>query len=233
MLRIVLVAAVALVAGMVLRGALDTPGTPASGRSTPSPAAEEPGVPGGVAGSEPGPSGEAAGVPVGFARSEAGAVAAAVNVTAAVSQRLLYRSDEEVAAAVAELAASGTEDAQVDDALARLGEVRPRLAAGSGPTWWVVAPLATRVLGFSEERATVSVWLVRVLAQTGVAVPQSTWATVTVELVWEEDDWRLWSTTERPGPTVVADGTDLPASAEQLNAALAQFTPHEPGRPSR
>jgi hypothetical protein len=51
----------------------------------------------------PGPAGEAAGVPVGFGDDEPGAVAAALAYSTA-SQRWLYFTDEEIEAAIAEIA---------------------------------------------------------------------------------------------------------------------------------
>ena len=66
-------------------------------------------------------------------------------------------------------------------------------------------------------------WVVRVLSRQGVVVPQSSWITETVELVWEAGDWRLWSDESTPGPTPVLDGSDVPASAAELETELTGF----------
>ena len=197
-------------AGMAVRGAI--------GDGSEAPSVTRP-----HASSGPGPTREVAGAPAGFARTRAGAQAAAVAYTATLSQRLLYAEPEAAEAALRAVAATASEETLVSEALTAVRQVREPLAAGSGPTWWVVEPLATKVGAYTEDRARVSVWLVRVLSHAGVVVPQSSWSTETVELVWERGDWRLWSDDASPGPTPVLDGSDLPASAAELDADLAGF----------
>ena len=82
---------------------------------------------------------------------------------------------------------------------------------------------AAKVEAHTTDRARVSVWMVRVLSRPGVVVPQSSWVTETVELVWEDGDWRLWSDESTQGPTPVLDGSDLPASAAELDVDLTGF----------
>jgi hypothetical protein len=87
----------------------------------------------------------------------------------------------------------------------------------------VVEPLAAKVEAYTADRARVSVWVVRVLSRQRVVVPQSSWVTEAVELVWEGGDWRLWSDESTPGPTPVLDGSDVPASAAELDSELTGF----------
>lgn len=159
----------------------------------------------------------------GFAQDRAGARDAAVAYTAHLSQRLLYLEPADAEAAVRAVAAAASVDTLVADTRASLAAARGPLAAGTGATWWAVRPLAAKVEAYSPQRARVSVWLVRVLARQGVAVPQSSWATETVELVWENGDWRLWSDTTTAGPSPVLDGSALPVSAAQLDRELDGF----------
>jgi hypothetical protein len=207
-------AALIFLAGMAARGAVG--GEPSQPQAAP-PTPAVSGRPG------PGPTREVDGAPAGFARTRDGARSAAIAFTATLSQRLLYLDPEAADSAVRAAAADAFADALAADAQAALAAAREPLTAGTGTTWWVVQPLAVEVEAFSPERARVSVWLVRVLARQGVVVPQSSWVTETVELVWEDSDWRLWSDTSTPGPTPVLDGSDVPASAAQLDAQLAGF----------
>ena len=161
--------------------------------------------------------------PAGFARSRDGAREAAIAYTATLSQRLLYLEPEAAEAAVRAVAADASVDTITRDVLAALETVREPLAAGTGATWWVVEPLAAKVEAHTTDRARVSVWMVRVLSRPGVVVPQSSWVTETVELVWERGDWRLWSDESSPGPTPVLDGSDVPASAAELDTELTGF----------
>lgn len=207
-------AAAVFLAGMATRSALHD-GTPAEAPpQTSAPATPSTG---------PGGTQDAGSAPAGFARTEDGARAAAIAYTATLSQRLLYLDPTAVEAAVRAVAADASADSLTADALAALNAAREPLAAGTGATWWVVNPLAVKVEAFSPSRARVSVWLVRVLSQPGVLVPQSSWLTETVELVWEAGDWRLWSDASTPGPTPIVDGSDLPASAAELEAELVGF----------
>lgn len=161
--------------------------------------------------------------PAGFARSRDGAREAAIAYTATLSQRLLYLEPAEAEAAVRAIAANASVDTITRDVLAALETVREPLAAGMGATWWVVEPLAVKVEAHTTDRARVSVWTVRVLSRPGVVVPQSSWVTETVELVWERGDWRLWSDESTPGPTPVLDGSDVPTSAAELDTELTGF----------
>jgi hypothetical protein len=216
-------AAVVFLAGMAARGAISAPAAPPA----PSPQAERSGTAGA------GPTREESGIPVGFAPSRDGARAAALTYTATVSQRALFFTPAQAEVAIRLVAADGAEAPLVNDALAQLDAARTPLATGTGTTWWVVRPLAARVEAYTADRARVSVWQVRVLSRQGVVVPQSSWITETVDLVWEHGDWRLWSTTTRPGPTPVLDGSDLPASAAALDGDLRGFTPVDAGSGSR
>jgi hypothetical protein len=81
---------------------------------------------------------------------------------------------------------------------------------------WSELPLTARVVRAGATRAQVQVWSVVVLGAPGVGVPHQAWRTVTVDLAWERDDWKVdgWSST--PGPTpVLTDGADA-ASLEDL-----------------
>lgn len=207
-------AALVFLAGMAARGAVDDRPPEAAPSVLVEEAARSLG---------PGPTREVNGAPAGFAHTRDGARSAAVSFTATLSQRLLYLEPAEVDAAVTAAAAEASAHTLAADAATALTAAREPLGSGGGTTWWVVAPLATKVEAYALDRARVSVWLVRVLSQPGVVVPQSSWVTETVELVWERGDWHLWADDSAAGPTPVLDGSDLPASAGELDSALSGF----------
>ena len=169
---------------------------------------------------EPWWSGTAAG---GFGRDEEGAVAAALAYSAA-SQRWLYLGEREVAEAVAQIAAPQSVDDLVAEVVEETGTAQDELAKSEGPVWWWVDPLAWRVEAYSDARASVAVWAVTVLSAQGVAVPQSEWMTVTVDLEWVEGDWRVTAIGDRPGPTPIASPRDEPWDAVPFTEALEGFT---------
>jgi hypothetical protein len=156
-------------------------------------------------------------------RDEAGAVTAAVRYSAA-SQRWLYLTDNEVAAAVAEIATPGAARSLADETVEEMRVARDELVNTSGRVWWLVHPLAWRVESFSAGSASIAVWTVTVLSATGVAVPQTEWMTVTVDLAWVDDGWRVDAIRDRPGPTPMTGPQDDPWDAQQFDDSLDGFT---------
>jgi hypothetical protein len=155
-------------------------------------------------------------------RGEEGAIAAAV-AFACQLQDWLYLDDAALAATIESIAAEGASARLVAEATADLGVSRDALAQSSGPVWWVVRPLASRVEHHRGDQAEVSVWSVSVLSAEGVAVPQADWSTTTYELHWERDAWRLVDVRESPGPTPQLGGRDEPAATDAFAAALEGF----------
>lgn len=210
---------VSLVAGVFLvRHSADSPSAP--GRDTRTVADDPRPVP---HAEQVGPAGQAAGVPVGFAGDEQGAVAAAV-AYATASQRWLYFTDEEIAAAVAEIATPVAAPRLAQDVVADVSMARDQLGASQGRIWWLVRPLAWRVEDFRDPEARVSVWTVTILSAAGVAAPQSEYLTVTLDLAWVDGDWRVDSVRDAPGPTPITGPQDQPWDAEPFDEALDGFT---------
>lgn len=211
---------VALVAGVLLLR-LGNDSAPGNDR-TDSPSVDEaprPTVPAGVAG----PAGESAGVPVGFSADEPGAVAAAVAYSTA-SQRWLYFTDEEIEAAIAEIATPVAAPRLAEDVVADISMAREQLAQSSGRIWWLVRPLAWRVDDYRDTEARVSVWTVTILSAASVAAPQSEFLTVTLDLSWVDGDWRVDGVRDTPGPTPITGPHDQPWDAEPFDSALDGFT---------
>lgn len=156
-------------------------------------------------------------------RDEAGAVAAAVAYTAA-PQRWLYLTDDEIAAAVEEVATPEAAGPLVAETVEEISVAREELAQTSGRVWWLVHPLAWRVESHSPDDATVAVWTVTVLSAAGVALPQTEWLTVTVDLTWVDGNWRVDAVRDRPGPTPMTGPQDEPWDAQPFDDALEGFT---------
>jgi hypothetical protein len=203
--------AMVFLAGMAARGLVTSSRRPAE--STPS----------AVVARGAGPTRVEAGMPVGYADTGDGAHAAALAFTTVVPHRALYLSRDQVVAAINVLAANGAQSTLTAQVLADFDQAQPRLATTTGITWWAVTAVAIRTDAYTPERARFSVWVVRLLSKQGVVAPQSSWATVVIELVWERDDWRIWSQTSTPGPTPTLDASDAPATAAGLDARLEGF----------
>lgn len=175
-----------------------------------------------VAAGEVGPSTTRGGMPAGFRRDEAGARAAAMTYACA-SQRWLYLSDAQVEATVAAVATPSAAPRLARDVVGEVRAAREALAASAGRVWWIVRPLAVKVASFDRDRARVEVWVVSVLSAADVALPQSDWTTVTVDLAWQEGDWRVDAVADRPGPTPMVGPKDQPWQPEPFDEALDGF----------
>ncbi|MCB1010627.1 MAG: hypothetical protein KDB15_03090 [Microthrixaceae bacterium] len=211
----------ALIAGVLLIRIGQDNGSGDDDNNDARPAAETPRPT--IATGRAGPAGDAAGVPVGFSADEPGAVAAAV-AYATASQRWLYFTDEEIEAAVAEIATPAAAARMAEDVVADVSMAREQLAQSSGPIWWLVRPLAWRVDDYRDTDARVSVWTVTILSAAGVAAPQSEFLTVTLDLSWVDGDWRVDGVRDTPGPTPITGPHDQPWDAEPFDEALDGFT---------
>lgn len=162
------------------------------------------------------------GAPANFDHSERGAVDAA-GAFVCTGQALIDMDPLASEEAVRQMAAGATADTQVREMSSRLDAARQALAKGSGPIVYRQASLAWRLDGYAPDRARVSIWNVGVLSRQGIAPPQASWSTSTFDLVWERDDWRIWSETVTPGPAPLLDNSSAPATSAQLTSALDGF----------
>lgn len=156
-------------------------------------------------------------------RDGSGAVAAAVTYATA-PQDWLYLGDNELTAAVGDLATEAATPRLASDAVGDVRSARAALGASPGRVWWLVRPLAWSVDTFEIDQAEVSVWTVSVLSAEEVAAPQSEWSTVTVDLVWSDGRWQVDGERERPGPTPLGGPGDQPWDAAPFDGALEGFT---------
>lgn len=159
----------------------------------------------------------------GLAAGEQGAIDAAV-AYATASQRWLYFTDEQITAAIAGIASPAAAPRLARDVVADISMARSQLAQAKGRVWWLVRPLAWRVDDFGDGDARVAVWTVTVLSAAGVATPQSEFLTVTLDLEWNGNAWRVDGVRDAPGPTPVTGPHDQPWDAEPFDRALDGFT---------
>jgi len=170
-----------------------------------------------------GPRAEVDGLPAGFARSRDGAVAAATTYVRD-GQRLVDLPDADRIVALRSIASRASTDAYLAQARAELAELDGIAARGQGPLTWDVAVLATRTDAYTDQRAQVAVWRVGILSIGGLTAPLAEWTTVVYDLVWERDDWRIWSETQTAGPTPMGHPDEPPSTPDQLRTDLAGFT---------
>lgn len=212
-----------VIVALFLIGALITNTASNSPTGSPAPEAEAAAPTRPVASGTPVAAGEAAGMAVGFAPGEHGAVVAAV-AYATAPQRWLYFTDDEIHAAIDQIATPAAAPRLADDVVADVSIARKQLGASSGRVWWLVRPLAWEVEVHDDNEARVSVWVVTVLSAAEVAAPQSEWITVTLDLAWVDGDWRVDAVRDAPGPTPIIGPNDRPWDAEPFDDTLSGFT---------
>lgn len=170
-----------------------------------------------------GPTRSENGVPTGFANTEAGAIAAATAYTSVLDGSTVLSPDERDAA-LDVIAASqardrlgnalGSSSAVLEDALGLTPD------ALADPDFVARAvPAGYRVVSLSPDAATVEVWGTAVFVAPGRQASSNQWSTVTVELAWERDDWKLVARRTAPGPTPPA----VPAPQAGLGRAINAF----------
>ncbi|MBC2586927.1 hypothetical protein [Rhodococcus aetherivorans] len=141
-----------------------------------------------------GPNEITSGIPHRYDRTQAGAQTAATNFVQAANQVSLGRI-------TAENAKSILVGNEATDALIAVVDESVSQAEG---TVMNVLPALVNVTEYSDARAVVSVWAVSAsqndLSGTGKVSVITLWATTTVTLAWEDDDWKAVDWAFRPGP---------------------------------
>jgi len=215
----VAVAVVGFVSGVALAGMLNNS---ASGRALPS--GTDVAVPSVVA------------APDRVSPSRAGALSAAAQ-SATLLSRLLPLEPAQARRVAADVAAEGYRRALVAAVDTELAPLQRQIAGLPGALYRQ-SVLATRLdsypTSWAAGRARVSLWLLFMVGLGSEAADGAgertnavaRFATVSLDLVWERNGWRLSGVDQRPGPTPLLDG--VPQSAAELAAALAGFADWRP-----
>ena len=195
---------VALVVGLVTATA---EGRVRSGRPTVAPAAGRPGV--AVAG-----------------ETEPAALAAGVG-DATLMARLFPLDPATAQAALAQTASDAYRDELVAAVAAELVPLQRQVGGLAGRPIYRQSVLAAHVGSYAPPRAQVAAWVMLTAGQAGVADnATATFATVTVELVFEHSAWKLDRTSEQPGPS--PEVRDAPTSVDSLVSRLDGFADWRP-----
>ncbi|MCX4826883.1 hypothetical protein OG883_45435 [Streptomyces sp. NBC_01142] len=168
------------------------------------------------------------GVPVGYPRTKDGAAAAAVNYQVARSspgyftdQALRHQVLKTVMTSTALSSQQAQDDQMAKGLLASLGvteQTAPDMVMRA-------ASLGTSVRSFSEDTATVKVWMSEVV---GVPTEQSkmpvsgTWSTYTLILQWD-GDWKVATIDLADGPTPLVAPDQSASSTEDMRLANKEF----------
>ncbi|MBL1081724.1 hypothetical protein JK359_06975 [Streptomyces actinomycinicus] len=87
------------------------------------------------------------------------------------------------------------------------------------------APIGTKTTSYSDTAATVEVWCTGVFGTAGdnsTNPVTSDWFTMTLQLSWSNDDWKVNSFSQKDGPAPVP-GDDKASSADQMAKAVEEY----------
>jgi hypothetical protein len=168
------------------------------------------------------------GVPVGYPRSQAGAVKAAVNYQIARSSAKYFTDTTTRHKIIAAMATSDARDRLTNNDDAGMKQVLSSLGISDVNADSLVARAAamgTRTVSYTDQVATVEVWMAGLIGTTSDKAPlpvSASWTTYTITLQWQKEDWKLASVTSVNGPTPVSTGSE-PSPVNDFRTADQEF----------
>lgn len=87
------------------------------------------------------------------------------------------------------------------------------------------SPVGTKVTQSSQNSATVDVWCSGLLGMAGEKSTNpvtNSWFTITMQLEWTADDWKVVTQSQKEGPAPVP-GDDTASSADEMAKAVAEY----------
>ncbi|MGW2426402.1 hypothetical protein ACWC0C_45710 [Streptomyces sp. NPDC001709] len=186
------------------------------------------GKPGGSGGKTK-PTAKAAGVPVGYPQSKDGAAAAAANFEIARSSRSYITNKPYRDKLIGQIMAP----ASVANQISQDDQATAELIAGFGlqdpkasGLLLRSACLGTRVTSYSNQVASVDVWMTSVagVPTDKAKLPVSaSWTTYTYNLQWRDGDWKVTSIASVDGPTPLQSDGSSPSSMQTFRTAEEEF----------
>ncbi|MCM2388775.1 hypothetical protein [Streptomyces albipurpureus] len=169
------------------------------------------------------------GVPVGYPRSEGGAVRAAVNYQIARSSARYFTDTSTRRKIITAMAATDSRDRLLRNDDAGMRQVLLALGVTTDNQNELVARAAamgTKTVSYSDQVATVSLWMTGLIGVSDKSAPlpvSASWTTYTLTLQWQSSDWKLAAISSVNGPTPLDDGGNEPSSVEEFRRADGDF----------
>ncbi|MGY0466741.1 hypothetical protein ACW14Y_41760 [Kitasatospora sp. cg17-2] len=169
------------------------------------------------------------GVPVGYSKSREGAIAAAVNYEVARSSARYLTDSNTRERILKTIMASDAAAGQIKDDNAAGARFYSALGLTADTADKLIArasPLGSKVVSYSPEVATVSVWMSGIVGLPSPSAPvpvSASWTTYTFVLVWRDGDWRTSSISVTPGPTPLQATGQQPTSTDVFTSMDKEF----------
>ncbi|MHC0434185.1 hypothetical protein ACX6XY_29045 [Streptomyces sp. O3] len=176
--------------------------------------------------------GQQNGIPTGYARDREGAQSAAANYAAALGSDGMFNESRRhaIVDTVADPSARSKLRAGFDadysqEFLKKVGLKKDGSAPAGNTFVSRTMPIGTKATAYSDSKATIEVWSSGLFGLTGEGSTNpvtNSWFTVTVQLKWTGDDWKVLETSQKTGPTPV--NGDNPASrSDEIAEAVENF----------
>ncbi|GLW49858.1 hypothetical protein Stsp02_55190 [Streptomyces sp. NBRC 14336] len=168
----------------------------------------------------------------GFARDEQGAQSAAANYAVALGSAEMFDKAKRDSILQAIIVPSRVSEFRANLDKAYTPEFNANVGLnkdGSTPDGYTfvsrTTPIGTKVTEASDSQATVEVWCSGLL---GLAGEKSTkpvtnsWFTITMQLEWTNDDWKIVTHSQKDGPTPVP-GDERASTADEMAKAVEEY----------
>lgn len=172
------------------------------------------------------------GIPAGFPHTDQGAQSAAANYAVTLGSAGMFNADtrHSVVAAISAPAATAALQSRLDRAFTEEAATAYGLdrhgAAPAGLTFISrTIPVGTRTQEYGDGAARVAVWsngLIGLAGQGSTKPVSENWFTLTLDLRWVGNDWKVADFRQQPGPAPVA-GDQPAASADEIRSAAEQY----------
>ncbi|WP_026004260.1 hypothetical protein [Streptomyces sp. AA1529] len=168
----------------------------------------------------------------GFAHDEQGAQSAAANYAVALGGDGMYAPDRrrDIVQALAAPSAKDKLQSRFDSYFtAKLNKNIGISEEGKAPSKATFVsrsiPVGTTARDYEPSKATVAVWctsLFGLASEDSTKPVKTTWFTMTLELSWQDGDWKVVEMKQKDGPTPV-NGDDVISGADEIGDAAEKF----------
>jgi hypothetical protein len=171
-------------------------------------------------------------IPTGYAHDAQGAQSAAANYAVALGSSDMFAKttrDTLLQAIITPTRVAGLEAALDKAYTPEFNETLGLNRDGSPPTGYTfvsrTSPIGTKVTQTSEAVTTVDVWCGGLLGLAGANSTNpvtSSWFTITMELEWTSNTWKIVTHSQKDGPSPVP-GDDKASSADEMAKAVEEY----------
>ncbi|AYL36847.1 hypothetical protein [Streptomyces fungicidicus] len=175
---------------------------------------------------------ESAGIPSGYAHDRQGAESAAANYAVALGSAEMFSKARRDVILQSIIVPARVADFEETLDRAYTPEFNKNVGLtddGTAPKGFTfvsrTSPIGTKVTSSSADAATVEVWCSGLLGLAGESSTNpvtNSWFTITMQLEWTTDDWKIVTHSQKDGPTPVP-GDERASSADEMAKAVEEY----------